>query len=230
VPTPLDTLEPKSKNWTRGIVALVAAGLFVWLRFFPTNSHKVDIKLPAATAPATPATATQAPATNEEPVLTGKEVAAAFSDYVGALQGNLFVAQMAAQVHVSQMQQAIQFNDLDKYRSTAEELKESLKKINEDIAAIKTPENLPDDDMPPYEDAMNAATEIVNDYIGVASDIEVSAHTGMDVSSAMAEDAKDVAEAQAKFTSTVQQGYKHFGVKRTDIDTTTLTLKADKAL
>jgi len=130
----------------------------------------------------------------------------------------------------SQIQQAIQFNDLDKYRSTAEDLEENLKKIQADITDVSTPSNLSDADMSPFEDAMNAANDIVAQYLEVAADIGVNAHTGMDSSEEMAKDAKEVAGAQAKFTSTVQQGYKHLGVKRSDIDMATLTLKAGKAL
>ena len=225
---------PRSQAAAIAVVILIGFGL--WAYNDDTSSNAGDKAAAAAvaarpaTASSTPSTVNQAQAKEDEQPLTGKGVAAAFSDYVGALQAKMFVAQLSFKLHTSQIQQAIQFNDLDKYRSTAEDLEENLKKIQADITDVSTPSNLSDADMAPFEDAMNAANDIVAQYLEVAADIGVNAHTGMDSSEEMAKDAKEVAGAQAKFTSTVQQGYKHLGVKRSDIDMATLTLKAGKAL
>lgn len=157
--------------------------------------------------------------------LSSAEATKAYSDYVMQLQAHIFSASMMMQLESNKIQQAISFQNLDAYRQSAEELEDTLRKTQDEVGKISYPDNLSDADATVFDDAQNAASDLIAQYLSTAADIGVNAHTGVDMSNDLSKDISLSQKAQDQFRTIVLNGYKHFAVKRSSINMDTLTLK-----
>ena len=191
------------------------------------NAEKAVTQQQPAPQVAGPAVAngTQGTQKASDSPLTRPEAIRAYSDYVMQLQAHIYSASMMMQFESNKIQQAISFQNPDAYRESAEELEDILRKAQYEVGKISYPNNLSDPDAAVFDDAQNAAFDVIAQYLSTAADIGVNAHTGMDMSGDLNKDISLSQKTQDQFRTIVLNGYKHFAVKRSSINMDTLTLK-----
>lgn len=179
-------------------------------------------QLPAQTTPA-PTVHAPAPVASAAPV--AQTPAENYSDFIGQIQGNLLASEMMSQVYLSKIKQAMQFSDLGAYQKAAEDWEDALRKEESELFTSAPKDDVSDADEPYFEDAQNAADDVIEQYLSAAADFGVNAHTGMDSSADLQKDTSDIPSVRRKYQQTVMRGYAHFGVKKSAVNTQYLTLK-----
>lgn len=161
-----------------------------------------------------------------EPELKGREAGAVLSKYVARVQSAISLQDGVRQIQMSQIKQAIQFGDLDKYKQAAQDMKETTIKAREDINAIDPPD-VGDADATFVGRVYESFQDIMDVQVDLAVDIAAQADTGMDMlTHAEVADLKArKAKADAKLKASIRAAYEHFGYKQSEINMKTLRIK-----
>lgn len=198
----------------------------------PKSNSQSSISTPTtnATTPAVAAIPPVASSTQSSPELNAAQKLdpkSAYADFVLNENANVMSAGMSMGLSASQVQQAVEFKNLDEYRKIAESLEDVLKKRQSDEISISYPDGLADNDQKVFDDLRNASEDVLAQYLSTAADIGVNAHTGLDVSADLDKDTQLSVAALKKFRQVAKAGYRHFGFKPSQIDDETLQPKDD---
>ncbi|MEX3926731.1 hypothetical protein AB4Y36_22240 [Paraburkholderia sp. BR10936] len=165
------------------------------------------------------------PSGKDDETLTGRDAGAAFSEYVGSIQANLFAMSVTGQIYIGKIRQDVSFRALHEYRDDAETLKKSVEDTAGKIGVIPMTGNVSDADAVYFGKVLDAATAIVSKNLDVAVDFAVNANTGEDAFDDVQNAAGDAKRLRKKFEDAVMNGYRHFGYKPSEINRETLAIK-----
>lgn len=213
------------------VAVIVLVGFFAiifLLMFAITPSQPQPSDTGTQAKPQSAAAPTQAAAQKpaEEPPLGKAEAAKALSAYVLEVQARIFAHSALQQILLSKLQQDAQWNNLDKFREDAENLKTETMDFQNKVTAISYPDNLKEDDGAKFDDVIQAVAMFAGAEVEVAADIAVYAHTGMDFSGELAKDTATSKKAKKAVNAAVLAAYKQFGVPASKINKENLTLIA----
>jgi hypothetical protein len=166
---------------------------------------------------------------SDDPVLSNKQAAAAFSEYVGKIQAQIMVMSSTGILYMSKIAQDIQWGSLDKYREDAEALKEAAQKSEQAISEISYPLNVTDQQAEQFGAVYEASGNLAAEFFSMAADVAVNAHTGMNMNADLENDMRAFARAKRTFKDKVMASYKFFGYSPSQIDMETLQIKEPPA-
>jgi hypothetical protein len=193
------------------------------------SNAQLYIQTPASPQPPASVVQNVPDITPDIPDLADAEAAAAFSAYVGNIQGKMIAMAALNSIYLSKFKQDTEWKSLDKFREDAAALKDTSREQASEIDGINYPTNLTDQQAAQFAAVHDAASEWASDNFSMNVDFSVLADTGMYDDNESVKDAQTLKEAQQAFKDKVIQGYKFFGYLSEQIDMDSLTIKTDLA-
>lgn len=221
--------KPEKVHFLRAVAIAIACTFFLVLVVIYSGEHssqRAELK-PVLAQESSPATA---PAIDNSPALTPRETGQVFSEYIGQLQAKLLAAGLLGDVYGSKLKQDAKFNNLEAMRTDSETLKTMLMNEQDELSKILAPPgNYSDVDGVLFGEVYEAAQALLGDDIEMAVDVAVAANYGMQDDGDMDKITREMKQTRKKYEALIFEGYKRFGYKRSDVNSSTLTLKPDAA-